>query len=124
MVLDGDTKWIEAYRQAPEDPNAPLASISPALNRLLAKGIDPRDLTEVVRVMQYDVLFAVCYLIDDPSAALEGLDDLRSELSKIGWALFEVDEDNHSSRPMDGLHESLLETDPTGREMRPAMTDR
>jgi hypothetical protein len=37
----------------------------------------------------------------------------------VGWGLFEVSEDGKVGRPIQGLHESVLQTDPTGREMRP-----
>jgi hypothetical protein len=119
VVPDADTQWIETRSEPPEDREAPLAGIAPALNRLLAKGIDPQDLTEVVRVMQYEVLFWIGHLVDDPGLATEGLDGVPSELSSIGWALFEIDDENDIGRPIGGLHESVLETDPTGREMRP-----
>jgi hypothetical protein len=124
VVPDGDTDWIEAKRQPSRDPAAPLAGIAPALERLLAKGIDPNDLTDVVRVMQYGVLFDLCYLLDDPYPAfegIEGLKDLAPELERIGWGLFEVDDEDEEGvgRQISGLHESVLETDPSGREMRP-----
>ncbi len=119
VVPEGETNWIEAYRKPAKDPSGPLAGISRALNRLLASGIDPRDLTEVVRVMQYEVLFSVCYLMDDPYPAMEGIENAPPELSNIGWALFEIDEKGNVGRPIPSLHESVLETDPTGRKMRP-----
>jgi hypothetical protein len=64
--------------------------------------------------MQAQFLFSLCYLLDDPMLTEE-------ELSDFGWGLFEVDTDGRPvPRCIGGLHESVLETDPTGREMRPA----
>jgi hypothetical protein len=38
---------------------------------------------------------------------------------RVGWALFEVDDNGRPLREIGMLQESVLETDPTGREMRP-----
>jgi hypothetical protein len=40
-------------------------------------------------------------------------------MPKVNWELFEVDSTGKPLHPVDGLHESVLDTDPTGREMRP-----
>ena len=67
VVADGDTTWIDAWRDlAGQSPDAPCAGIGPALERLLAAGARPDDIATVVRVMQYSTLFGVCYLLDDP----------------------------------------------------------
>lgn len=40
--------------------------------------------------------------------------------NSVNWGLFEIDEDAKPfGRMIGGLHESVLELDPTGREMRP-----
>jgi len=63
--------------------------------------------------MQAQLLFHICYLLDDPSI------DER-ELADVGWALVETNADlEPTDRVIGGLHESVLETDPSGREMRP-----
>jgi len=44
----------------------------------------------------------------------------EKELSDFAWGLFQLDGDGTPVPPcIGGLHESVLETDPTGREMRP-----
>jgi hypothetical protein len=114
VVADGDTTWIDAWRDlAALSPDAPCAGIGPALERLLAAGARPDDIATVVRVMQYSTLFGVCYLLDDPGT-------VEPEVSDLGWALVEIDEEGTVGRHIGGLHESLLETDPSGREMRAA----
>lgn len=63
--------------------------------------------------MQAEFLFSLCYLLEDPGFPEE-------ELSDLSWALFQTSADgNPISQHIGGLHESVLETDPTGREMRP-----
>jgi hypothetical protein len=113
VVPEDDSSWIEVWREmAAQSPAAPGAGIGPALERLQAAGVNREDLTTVVRVMQYSTLFGLCYLLDDPGAA-------EPEVEDLGWALVEVDPEGNVGRHIGALHESLLETDPSGREMRP-----
>ncbi len=118
VISDDDVSWIEEYRRPPKDPDAPLAGLSGALNRLLAAGADPHDIAEVVRGMQYEVLFSMCYLIADSHVAIDDLDD-PTAFEDVGWQLFEVDSEGNIGRAIDCLHEDALATDPTGREMGP-----
>jgi hypothetical protein len=110
VVGDGDASWIEA--RMGDDPAGPGGEIGPALKRLLAAGAAESDLTAVVRTMQWRLLFGLCQLLDDPGS-------LEREVRDIAWRLFQVDEDDQPTAVISGLHESVLETDPTGREMRP-----
>lgn len=114
VVSEGDRSWIsKAVKAAEADPDAPFTGVGLALSRLLNLGANQNDLVDVVRGMQAQLLFHICYLLDDPS-----IDEC--ELSGIGWALVETDADlEPTARKMGGLHESVLETDPSGREMRP-----
>lgn len=113
VIADGDDAWIDAWRElAAQSPAAPCAGIGPALERLLAAGVDRDDLSTVVRVMQYSTLFGLCYLLDDPG-------EVEPEAAEVAWALVEVDDEGTVGRHLGALHESLLETDPSGREMRP-----
>ncbi len=60
------------------------------------------------------MLFSVAYL-------LEGLPYEPGPLEDVSWGLFETDEEgNPVGTQVSGLHESVLELDPTGREMRPS----
>jgi hypothetical protein len=61
--------------------------------------------------MQWQTLFNLCYLLEDPG-------DVEPEVSDVSWALFQVDADGNPTRPIGGLHKSVLETDPSGSEMR------
>ena len=113
-VLDeSDITWIQAeIKKSRQNPSGPCAGIGPALERTLEKGVDPEDMTEIVRTMQYELLFRICYLLSDPSI-------MEPELEDFSWGLFQLNGDGEVVDTIEGLHESVLETDPTGREMRP-----
>jgi hypothetical protein len=110
VLPEGDTSWIpDALGSNPEEPGGEAVS---ALTRLLSLGSCAGDLTVVIRVMQWRVLAHFCQLLDDPG-------DLETSVENIAWRLFQVDDDENAISTISGLIESVLETDPTGREMRP-----
>ena len=112
VVPDHDQSWIDssiAYSDA--RPDEPHAGVGAALRTLIAAGADRQLLGEVVRGMQAELLFGLCYLLDDPSIE-------EPEAAHIGWRLVETDEDYMpTDRPIGGLHESVAETDPGRRQM-------
>lgn len=114
IVSEDDPAWMrKAVEEADADPSAPFAGVGLALKRLRGTGASDSDLVDLVRGMQAQLLFHICYLLEDPSI------DER-ELSGVGWALVETDaEFEPTNKAVGGLHESVLGTDPTGREMRP-----
>ena len=113
VVSPDNRSWIaEWLRRATQSPNSPGAGIGPALTRLLAAGAREDDLTTVVRVMQWWLLAGLCVLLDDPGV-------VESEVADIEWQLFLLDQNGAPLVPIVALHESVLETDPTGREMCP-----
>jgi hypothetical protein len=114
IVHEGNTDWVQfEIARAQRYPDEPYAGVGHALRRCVAKGASAQDLTDIVRGKQAELLFNLCYLLGDPSFP-------EKELSDLGWGLFEVDMNGNPIPPgIGGLHESVLETDPTGREMRP-----
>lgn len=114
LIRAEDSTWIDAsLASAERRPNDPYAGVGHALKRLIAGGASREDLTEVVRGMQAELLFQFCYLLEDPAIEEE-------DLAHVGWALVETDSEfRPTDRSITGLHESVLQTDPTGREMRP-----
>ena len=113
VVCEDDTDWMQvAIQREQKAPNEPYAGVGSALRRCLERGASAEDLNDIVRGMQAEVLFGLCYLLDDPMFAEE-------ELSEFRWGLFQVDKDGKPLLPVSSLHESVLETDPSGREMRP-----
>jgi hypothetical protein len=117
MILsEDDPKWMESHiRESEKRPDAPYAGVGAALKRALSAGVSAADLTEIARGMQAQLLFGLCYMLED-----NGLSE--PELEGVGWGLFQTDEEGQPLAPINGLHESVLETDPTGREMRPKNT--
>ena len=116
VIADGDTSWIDPeIRRAERKPREPGAGIGPALKRMLAAGVAREDIAEVVRVMQWQTVFHIAYQLSDPGVVSYP----SNETPRVNWTLFEVDDDGRPLHPIDGLYESVLDTDPTNREMRP-----
>nr|WP_294851683.1 hypothetical protein [uncultured Sphingomonas sp.] len=117
VLPENDDTWIDrSITHAETNPCAPYSGAGHALKQLIDGGASRPQLTEMVRAMQAELLFSFCYLLDDPQIAM-------AELSDIGWRLVEADEFGEPNGvPIGGLHESVLETDPTGREMRPKVS--
>ena len=113
VVPEDDHGWIAASIAAwRKQPDGPYAGVGRALHRLQQSGAAAEDLTDLVRGMQAELLFQFCYQLEDPG-------ELEEEVADTAWGLFRVNEDGEAAEPITGLHESVLETDPTGREMRP-----
>jgi len=114
ILREDDTDWIHGeIARAQRRPDEPYASIGHALRRCVEKGASAQDLTDIVRGKQAELLHYFCYLLGDPSFP-------EKELSELQWGLFEIDVDGNPIPPgISMLHESVLSTDPTGREMRP-----
>ena len=108
VVPPGDSSWIDnVIANAKMRPSDPGSRVGQALERLLALGADRKDLHEVVRDMQHELLFSLCYLLDGP-------DELEPKLADLSWQLVRIDEDGEIVSTIDSLHESVLETDPAG----------
>lgn len=114
VIPEADDSWIDIEANAAEQAAAiPFAGVGLALRRLLDAGAQRRDLVDLVRGMQARLLVDFCYLLDDPAV-------VEPELDGVGWCLVETNDDfEPTENSIGGLHESVLETDPAGREMRP-----
>jgi hypothetical protein len=112
IVREGDSSWIKAsIEHAEASPDTPYAGVGHALKKLRAKGGTDEEITDLVRGMQARLLFALCYLLEDPG-------DVEPEIADLAWTLVQVDDEGNALGTIAGLHESVLETDPTGRELR------
>jgi hypothetical protein len=117
VLSEADVAWIDNQIAASKrDTQAPGAAVGPALERCLATGCSREDLLEIARTAQWELLHSICYLLSDP-------DIQEPELQHISWALVEWDPKGRPGRQIAYLHESVLETDPTGREMRPKQAE-
>lgn len=113
IVDEDDTGWIDAHvRGSATRPDEPYAGVGHALTALRRRGATDGELTDLVRGMQAELLFSLCQLLQDPG-------DLEPEVDNVVWALTQIDARGNVLGVIDGLQESVLETDPTGREMRP-----
>ncbi|MBK7615067.1 MAG: hypothetical protein IPJ08_11470 [Burkholderiales bacterium] len=114
VAQEGDTKWIdEPISRSATNPDEPYAGLGQSLQKILAAGITRDDITELSRCLQAGMLFRIAYLLDGRAYPIDGLEH-------IDWALFRTDEEGNPTKDqIAGLHESVLETDPTRREMRP-----
>jgi hypothetical protein len=113
IVDEDDSRWIEAsIERARKNPDEPYAGVGHALTKLRARGATDEEITDVVRGMQAELLFTLCYLLDDPG-------DLEPEVKDVAWIFAQVDAEGNVLGTIGCLHESVLGTDPTGREMRP-----
>lgn len=109
VIPKDDLTWIDAELQRPSGSPGPTAA--PALSQLLSLGADKQDIADIVRTMQWQLLFRLCYLLNDPG-------DVADVVSDIDWGLFTVDEAGNPLEHIGGLHESVLETEPSGTEMK------
>lgn len=92
--------------------NRPFGEVPGIVRRLIADGVDRRDLQRLARWVAYVTVFEIINRVD------EGYDpNLAEDLP--GWRLMEVVGEEVTGRDVGGLHESLLQTDPSGREGRP-----
>ncbi|WP_036172429.1 hypothetical protein [Massilia sp. 9096] len=115
VVAEGDSSWIdEEIELGRSRPQAPYAGLSQTLEKLRNQGVADEDLTTIARCLQAQMIFSLGYLLDaGPSEQIEEIED-------VTWGLFQVDDNGNPFGPaISGLHESVLELDPTGREMRP-----
>ena len=127
LVIDEDAKvgdeprWVESWMRWPRSQNKPLDGVAAAIDRVLARGVDPEDLTDIVRAMQYDAVWNFCELLDG-----EGVEELRAMipgLPEMSWRLYAVDEDDEGTAtplwPIESLHESIgSSTPPVARANR------
>jgi hypothetical protein len=117
--------WIDAEIRAHQaNASAPYAGAGRALTRLRSLGATDEDLTELVRAKMAGLLFHVAYVMADPGYIPDAKyqePHVAAVLERVGWALFATDHDGQPLAIVDGLHESVLETDPMHRELRPPL---
>jgi hypothetical protein len=109
VVPADDASWIDA-RLAPSVD----LGVGEALQALMARGATPRELTNLVRGMQTELLLGMCQLLEDPG-------DLEPEVADIGWVLVQVADDGSPVDAIGGLPEIVLETDPARELGQPVM---
>lgn len=117
---DGQPSWIETWFRGHQQGSVPDHAMPAALHRILACGVDPDDLTDVVRAMQHDLIYNVCQLIDDPGLLGIGLDEDYSDEMEFDWELVAVRTAGPAGRAsINYLHSLLDDHDPSGRGGEP-----
>ncbi|MEM7232089.1 MAG: hypothetical protein AAF517_07945 [Planctomycetota bacterium] len=112
VVSDESGEWIDnVLANTPEDSKDAYSGQAHAIRKMLACGVSREWITDLVRCAEANMIFQLGYLLDDPGS-VEGNEH-------VDWALVQVDENGEVCATINGLHESVLEMDPTGREMRP-----
>ena len=111
---ESDDRWIDIeIASSTRRPDDPYSAAGPALSEMLAKGVSREAIVDLVRTFQCETLFHVASLIDG------AIDAADADVPVTDWSLVQLDEAGEPIAVIDGLHEVLLEFDPTGREMRP-----
>jgi len=84
-----------------------------AIERLLASGVDPHDLMDVVREVQVDTIYNVAQVIDSPTENFDLDEALDVEIS------VRLQNTDGAPAPIHELHSGLMEQDPCGRHGEP-----
>ena len=115
VPIEGSSAWIEEeISTSSTKPGAPYAGLGQALARCRSLGVNDNDLTDIARCLQAQMIFSIGYLLENGPSEYDGV------LQDVCWGLFQIDDHGRPvGRQITGLHESVLELDPTGREMRP-----
>src|SRR3712207_4722967 len=75
VVKPGDAKWVERtigqVKSLGDDD--PQAAAGPALERMLAAGVDPSDIMKVVWSAQAEMIYNLAFQLDDPEFAVAQL---------------------------------------------------
>lgn len=77
---------------------------------MLDKNVSKETIIDLIRVIQFETLFHVCSTIDK---------SFEADTPVSNWTLFEIDDDDNIKDSISGLHESLIEFDPSGKDLRP-----
>jgi hypothetical protein len=96
--------------EAEHDPAGYFADAGLAMKRMMDAGVTAEDIGRVARMVAYEATFDVLNTIDE-GYDWEAGDDLP------GWVLVETHTTGEpTERYVQGLHESILSMDPSGRE--------
>jgi len=117
VIRPDDRDWMtETFGEETEGED----DFAQAIDRVLATGARADDLTTIVRIAQWHVLFSFCTLLDGILLyRVKGRSVSLRELTGFRWRLYQVDENDVPQAAIDYLHESALSMDPTGLEMCP-----
>ena len=110
----GEYRWIEGWLRYGRNNKKPQTGMAVALERLLAAGADPDDLSDIVRQMQILFAFNVCQILD--GEGIEAIAEKIPGFPRLDWRLFSVSPKGKALAAIESLHESWHSADPSGRE--------
>ena len=111
-VVPDNEEWIKnVVKNHKDGEDNPFSGLGESIKKMIECGVPKKYITEFARCIGADMIFHIGYILDDPGMVMGN--------EYTNWGLFETDEEENALGPISGLHESVLETDPTGREMRP-----
>jgi hypothetical protein len=114
---DQDTTWVTTLAAQPLT-HQPLGDFGPLIQGMLDKGVSPRDIARLARIIGYETAFALLYHLEDPDASYATFPPGAPRVYWSGLQAFDAETDQPLEE-LNSLHESLLTADPTGQEMRP-----
>ncbi|MFT3823522.1 MAG: hypothetical protein QM731_06355 [Chitinophagaceae bacterium] len=110
-LKEDDVNWVDNQIEFNySQPGDPLSQLPKALKEMLDKNVSRETIIDLIRVIQFNTLFHVCSTIDK---------SIEADTPVTNWTLYETDDDDNPNNVINGLHESLLEFDPSDKEMRP-----
>ncbi len=111
VVPDNDD-WIQNVLENYDSAdNGPYSGMMHSIKEMIDKGVSKSAITEFARCIGAEMIFNISYLMDDPGVVENN--------KHVTWGLFVTDVNGNPIQKLNGLHESVLDTDPTGREMCP-----
>ena len=102
------TKWIEQTIARAEGlgEDDPQSAAAPALQRMLAAGIDTNDILKVVWCAQAEMIYNIAFQLDDPEFAVAQLPQHGGMQEEDAlWGLFAVNEGGKPKQLLEGFHE-------------------
>lgn len=114
VVSNTDSSWIDlAIAESKAHFGEPCTGIGPALQRIRKQGVDPQDITDVARIKQFELLYALC-------EQLEGIQEWEDEdREPIAWGLFVLNDEGNPATRVTDLIRLILAMDPSGLGMQP-----
>lgn len=110
-LKEEEVNWVDNQIEFNySNPGEPCSQLPKALKDMLDKNVSRETIIDLVRVIQFETLLHVCSTIDK---------SFEADTPVKNWSLYELDDDDNVKNSIIGLHESLLEFDPSDKEMRP-----
>lgn len=117
---ESDDSWIEKWiADSHRYRDGPCMSAGLAIEKMLAQGVDRDTIVDLVRTTQAQLIWDLLYQLDDSGSSADLPIGDRPEIRRVGWALFETDEEFKPIQSFGDLHDEFIEYDPTGRRMGP-----